>query len=140
MAAFSRLHHVGIVVANLDASVSWYTEKLGLATLYTFAFPGVKAAMIGRDELRLELLENEAAAPMVDDRRDRAANLRLGGINHVAIRVDRLEEAINALVANGVELASEPMESQNSGGSRFAFIRDNEGMLVELYEAGTAAS
>ncbi len=139
MPMFSRLHHVGIVVADLDASVSWYTDNLRLEKLYTFAFPGVRAAMIGNGELRLELLENEAATPMVDDRRDRAANLRLGGINHFAMRVDALDEAIDVLVAKGVELASEPMESQNSGGARFVFIRDNEGMLVELYEPGPTA-
>lgn len=38
------------------------------------------------------------------------------------------------LRAKGVSVASEPMESPNSGGSRFAFIQDNEGMLVELFE------
>ena len=39
-----------------------------------------------------------------------------------------------ALAAKGVAIVSPPREVPNGGGSRFAFIHDNEGMLVELFQ------
>jgi len=39
-----------------------------------------------------------------------------------------------ALETKGVEVVFPPCEVPNSGGSRFAFIHDNEQMLVELYQ------
>lgn len=85
MSTVPKIHHVGVVVEDLDASIAWYGETLGFEHLSSFAFPGVRAAFIGLGDLRIEMFQNEAAEPMMEARRDRATNLRLGGINHFAI-------------------------------------------------------
>lgn len=134
MTTLSGIHHVGIVVESIEASAAWYIDKLGFERLYAFAFPGVQAAFIGRGDLKIELFQNEQAAPMAEERRRSETNLRIGGINHFAIEVSDLAATIVALQEKGVEVVSMPREVPNGGGSRFAFIHDNEQMLVELFQ------
>jgi catechol 2,3-dioxygenase-like lactoylglutathione lyase family enzyme len=128
------IDHVGVVVQGLEASVDWYVEKLGFRVLHRFAFPGATAAFVGRDGLRLELLQVEGAAPPSPERRERMGNLRLGGINHFAIGVADMAAMIANLEAKGVEIVAPPAEVPGSGGELYAFIRDGEGMLIELYQ------
>ena len=134
MTTISGIHHVGIVVASVEASTAWYIEHLGFERLHTFGWPGVQAAFIGRGALKLELFQNDEASPMAEGRRRAETNLRIGGINHFAIEVPNLDAALAELEAKGVKVISQPREVSNSGGSRFAFIHDNEQMLVELYQ------
>jgi catechol 2,3-dioxygenase-like lactoylglutathione lyase family enzyme len=134
MTTLSGIHHVGIVVESVEASTAWYVEHLGFERLYTFGWPGVQAAFIGRGALKLELFQNDEAAPMAENRRRAETNLKIGGINHFAIEVPDLDATVAALETKGVEVVSPPREVPNSGGSRFAFIHDNEQMLVELYQ------
>ena len=134
MIALPGIHHVGIVVENIETSVAWYVEKLGFERLFTFGWPGVKAAFLGRGNLKIELFQNDQATPMVKDRRCAETNLRIGGINHFAIEVLDLDATLAVLQEKGVKIVSPPREVENSGGSRFAFIHDNEQMLVELLQ------
>ncbi|TNB46218.1 bleomycin resistance protein [Martelella lutilitoris] len=132
--ALSGLHHVGATVTNLDASIAWYRETLGFELLSSYGWPGVRAAFIGRGDIRLELFQNDEAAPMTDERRQPDTNLRIGGIGHIALAVADLEEAVADLQGRHVKIVSPPREVPDGSGSRFAFIHDNEGMLVELFE------
>ena len=134
MTTLSGIHHVGIVVESVEASTAWYVEHLGFARLYTYGWPGVQVAFIGRGALILELFQNDEAAPMEEDRRRAETNLKIGGINHFAIEVSDVGATAAALQAKGVQVVSPPREVPNSGGSRFAFIHDNEQMLVELFQ------
>ena len=134
MTTLSGIHHVGIVVEDVEASATWSVEHLGFERLYTFGWPGVQAAFIGRGALKIELFQNDEAAPMAEDRRRAETNLKIGGINHFAIEVPDLDATVAALQAKGVDVISHPREVPNSGGSRFAFIHDNEQMLVELFQ------
>lgn len=130
----SGIHHIGIVVESIEASAAWYGEKLDFERLFDYGWPGVKAAFIGRGDLQIELFQNEQAAPMDAERRAAETNLRIGGINHFAIAVDDLDATVAQLREAGVTIVSPPREVPNSGGSRFAFIHDNEQMLVELFQ------
>jgi catechol 2,3-dioxygenase-like lactoylglutathione lyase family enzyme len=130
----NKAHHIGIVVQDIQASEAWYVEHLGFEPLYTYGWPGVKVAFIKRGDLKSELFQNEQAAPMDGERQAAQTNLRIGGINHFAIEVEDLDEAVSILHAKGVEIVSPPKDVPNGGGDRFAFIHDNEHMLVELFQ------
>ena len=113
-----RLHHVGVVVNDLQTSLDWYRDKLGFEHQYSFTLPGAQVAMLVRDEARLEI----------------ETLLKRGGINHFALNVDELEETIAALAAKGVEIVMPPSSVPNHSGDRFAYIRDNDRMLIELFQ------
>ncbi|MFB8342754.1 VOC family protein [Brucella cytisi] len=129
-----RLHHVGVVVNDLQASLDWYRDKLGFEHQYSFTLPGTQAAMLVRGEARLEIFQVEGAAPMASEREDIETLLKRGGVNHFALNVRELEETIAALAAKGVEIVIPPSSVPNNSGDRFAYIRDNDRMLVELFQ------
>lgn len=132
---FTGIHHVGIIVEDLEASADWYAQHLGFSRLHAFEFPGAKVIFIGLGSLRLELIQTEGAAPMAAERADRQSNIRIGGINHLAIAVENVDRTVAMLRANGVDIASTPRDVPGRHGDRFAFIRDNEQMLVELFQS-----
>lgn len=35
MTTLSGIHHVGIVIENIEASAAWYVDKLGFERLYS---------------------------------------------------------------------------------------------------------
>ncbi|WP_095447470.1 VOC family protein [Ochrobactrum quorumnocens] len=129
-----RLHHVGVVVNDLRASLDWYRDKLGFEHQYSFIVPGAQVAMLVRGQARLEIFQVEGATPMASEREDIETLLKRGGVNHFALNVDELEETIAALAAKGVEIVIPPTSVPNNSGDRFAYIRDNERMLVELFQ------
>jgi len=130
-----RLHHVGVVVRDLQASLDWYRNNLGFEHQYSFTLPGAQAAMLVRGEARLEIFQVNGAAPMANEREEIETFLKLGGVNHFALNVDELEETVAALSAKGVEIVIPPSNVPNHSGDRFAYIRDNERILVELFQS-----
>jgi ketosteroid isomerase-like protein/catechol 2,3-dioxygenase-like lactoylglutathione lyase family enzyme len=133
-------HHVGITVRNLEATISWYEKHLGFKRLTDFGFPGASVAFIGRGDLRLEFFQIENAMPMEDGRKEAESNLSYGGINHFAIFVDDLDGILMELKAKGVEQAFTLNVVPDGSGDRYTFIRDNEDMLIELYQPGPESS
>ena len=129
-----QLHHVGVIVQDLEASIAWYREHLGFERLTDFSFPGAKVAFIGRGTLKLEFFQIEGAAPMDDRRKQAEPNLTIGGINHFAIVVEDIDQALAELAARGVEQAYSLNAVPDGSGDRWTFIRDNEGMLIELFQ------
>lgn len=93
----------------------------------------MQAIFIGRGDLKIELFQNDQATSMAEERSRAETNLRIGGVNHFAIEVAD-DATVAALQEKDVEVVSPPREVPNSGGSRFAFIHDNEQMLVELFQ------
>jgi len=134
MATLSGIHHIGVVVESIEASAAWYVDKLGFERLYTYGWPGVQVIFTRRGNLKIELFQNNEASPMGEERHRIETNLRIGGINHFAIEVLDLDAALAVLRRKGVEVVSPPREVPSSGGSRFAFIHDNQNMLVELIQ------
>jgi ketosteroid isomerase-like protein/catechol 2,3-dioxygenase-like lactoylglutathione lyase family enzyme len=133
-------HHVGITVRNLEATISWYEKHLGFKRLTDFGFPGASVAFIGRGDLRLEFFQIENAMPMEDGRKEAESNLSYGGINHFAIFVNDLDGILMELKAKGVEQAFTLNVVPDGSGDRYTFIRDNEDMLIELYQPGPESS
>ncbi len=132
--SFRKVHHIGIVVQNIETSEAWYVDHLGFERMYAYGWPGVKAVFIGRGDFRMELFQNDQATPMSAERQAAPTNLKIGGMNYFAILVEDVNAAIAELQAKGVEVISPPKQVPNSGGDRFAFTHNNEGMLVELFQ------
>ena len=134
MPVIRRLNHVGIVASDREASIAWYCEHLRFERLYDYSFPGVKASFIRHGDIRIEFFESDGATPMDADRRKIETNVKIGGINHFALEVADLNATVDELKAKGVEIAQEPADIPGAAGERFAFIHDNEGMLIELFQ------
>jgi catechol 2,3-dioxygenase-like lactoylglutathione lyase family enzyme len=82
----SRMYHVGLPVSDLDLSLAWYCEALGLTHA---GVPGGVAFMVAPTGERLELLAVDVQPSAWDDP---IAALR-AGVPHTAWTVEDLDAA-----------------------------------------------
>ena len=125
-----RVDHVGIAVKNLDESVQFY-ESLGFkATGYeVVAEQKVKVAFLPCGDSELELLEStEPDGPIA-----RFIEKNGPGIQHIAIRVDDIDKALEELKEKGVRLIDQAPR-YGAGNARIAFVHPKAtgGVLLEL--------
>ncbi|MGV0024427.1 VOC family protein [Phormidesmis priestleyi] len=132
-----RLHHFGITADNLEETIHWYREKLGFTYDYTYKIEALKmkAAFMSLGDFRLEIFEVQNSQPMPAYRNDVAANIGVEGLNHVALAVADIEAAHRTLKDRGIEFVAEITEIPNSHGERYTFFKDNNGVLIELFQA-----
>ncbi|GAB6154428.1 methylmalonyl-CoA epimerase [Desulfosporosinus burensis] len=127
-----KLDHLGIAVANLDEAIRVYvTLGLSCSHLETIPEQKVRTATLPLGETNLELLEpTEANSPIGNFLATRG-----GGIHHLALQVDNLEEILLELKSSGFRLIDETPRI-GLGGSKVAFIHPKStfNTLIELVQ------
>ena len=127
-----RLHHVGIVVADLDAAVEHYRGLgFGEPDWHDVAEQGVRVASFRAGPGHLELM-----TPTVPDSGiARYLASRGDGIHHVAYGVADLEGALRRLSEAGFELIDRvPRRGIHDWRVAFVHPRSCNGVLTELVE------
>jgi methylmalonyl-CoA epimerase len=128
------LDHVGIAAGDLEASLTFFRDVLGLhvETPEEVASQRVRAHFLHMGPSSLELLE--ATAP--DSAIARFVDKRGPGLHHVALRVEDIDAALGYLASRGVRLI-DTVARPGAEGARVAFIHPSaaHGVLVELKEA-----
>ena len=126
-----RLHHVGLVVSDLERSRRFYADALGLAEVQrpaNFAFDGAWFRFGGSD---IHLL-SDALATGGAGQRDPGAGAERGMTHHLAFAVDDLEAARARLAENGVALEGGPMPRVD--GYVQVFFLDPDGHVLVLFQ------
>ena len=132
-----RLLHTMIRVRDLEASLRFYTELLGMRLLRKRDYPDGKftLAFVGygeeADHTVVELTHNWG----------REEPYVLGeGFGHLALGVPDIHKACDALKAAGVKITRPPGPMKH-GTTIIAFVEDPDGYKIELiekiYEKGT---
>lgn len=125
------LDHVGIAVSDLQASLAFFKDVLGLhvETSEEVASQRVRATFLNTGPSTLEMLE--ATAP--DSAIAKFVEKRGPGLHHVALRVDDIEAALAHLKSRGIRLIDEKARP-GAEGAMVAFIHPSasHGVLVEL--------
>jgi methylmalonyl-CoA epimerase len=130
----SRIHHVGVAVADLDESIRIYQSALGAELVHraTNEKEGLEAAFLKVGDGEVELM-----APLREDSPVGKFLAKRGpGLHHVAYAVADIDKALAGARVSGVELIdSEPRIGMH--GTRIAFIHPKSvgGVLTELVEA-----
>lgn len=125
------IDHVGIAVRNLDESVPFYRDVLGLTLLEVEEVPdqGVRTAVFAAGDNRIELLEPTAATSPIA----RFLERRGEGIHHLALRVEDVAGSLAELEAGACRLIDETPRS-GAGHASIAFVhpQSTHGVLLEL--------
>lgn len=128
------IHHVGYVVAGLDAALPTFTGRFGMEPQLreTMADQAVEAVLLRAGAGLVELI-----APLDSDGPiARFLHSRGPGLHHVAYAVPDLDAALAELASGGAELI-DSAPRVGLGGHRVAFVhpRSGAGALTELVEA-----
>jgi methylmalonyl-CoA/ethylmalonyl-CoA epimerase len=130
-----NLHHVGIVVADLAASLEKYARSLGArwdGSMFADPNQKVKVGFLATSPggAQIELVEPDAPDAPVQ----RFLAERGGGLHHVCYEVDDLDKALAEMRARGAVIAKRPKPAVAFEGRPIAWVITAEKLLVELLE------
>jgi lactoylglutathione lyase len=128
-----RMMHTMIRVRDLDVSIRFYTELLGMTLLRRDDYPEGKFtnAFVGygpeETDTVVELTYNY----------DQATPYELGtGFGHLALGVKDIYAVCDALSARGAKIPRQPGPMKH-GTTHIAFIEDPDGYKIELIDLDT---
>jgi methylmalonyl-CoA/ethylmalonyl-CoA epimerase len=128
-----KVDHIGVAVSSIDAAKQLYSGLLGLshAGSETVAEQKVTTAFFPVGDTEVELLESTLPDGPIAKYLEKKGE----GVQHVAFRVENIEEALAELKAKGVQLIDEKPR-RGAGGAKIAFLHPKStfGVLIELCE------
>ncbi len=130
---FEKIDHIGIAVSDLEKSINFYRDKMGLEFKGTEIVDEqkVKVAFFPVGESKIELLEptdpNGPVGKYIEKKGE--------GVHHLSFRVSNIEAKLEQLKEQGVTLIDETPR-YGAGGAKIAFLhpKSTGGVLVELCE------
>jgi methylmalonyl-CoA/ethylmalonyl-CoA epimerase len=125
-----KVHHVGVVVRDMEQAMRFYRDALGLHVhkTQTIQEQGVNAALLTLGDSEIELLE-----PIVPDTGIKRFLDRKGeGLHHICFEVDDIERDLTALKARGTEMIDQQTRIGIAGRICFLHPTAMAGTLVEL--------
>jgi methylmalonyl-CoA/ethylmalonyl-CoA epimerase len=133
MPQIKQINHVAIVVEDIDESLAFWRDALGIEMHELRDVPAEKSKVAF---LPVAGSEIELVQPTSDDSGIAKYLAKRGqGMHHVCLEVDNIDSMLEMLKAKGVRLINEQPKTA-SDGKRYAFIHpeSSSGVLVELYQ------
>ncbi len=124
-----RLLHTMLRVGNLEKSIEFYTETLGMNLLRRKDFPGGRftLAFVGYGE------ESDSTVVELTHNWDISSYEPGEGYGHIAIGVDDIYRVCDQIRGRGGVITREPGPMKH-GSTIIAFIKDPDGYAIELIE------
>jgi len=129
-----RLLHTMLRVGDLERSIQFYTEVLGMRLLRRKDYPGGRftLAFVGYGE------ESDTAVLELTHNWDTASYEIGSAYGHIAIGVEDIGAVCDQILAKGGRVVREPGPMKN-GSTVIAFVEDPDGYKVELIELSSRA-
>ena len=122
-----KILHVSITVKDLETSIAFYRDIMGLDFLFSKEIPENKAD--------IAFLRDKESGAQIEltywkEKEDWTEGDEL---DHIAFEVPNMEEAIEKFQQKNVEIALQPYSLKGSK-TRIAFIKDPNGIWLEIIE------
>ena len=128
-----KIDHLGIAVHSIEEAKKLFQDTLGLEFegSETVAEQKVTTAFFPVGDSEVELLQSTAP----DGPIAKYLEKRGEGIQHIAFRVENIEEALAELKEKGIRLIDEKPRL-GAGGAKIAFLhpKSTHGVLIEISE------
>lgn len=127
----NAIHHVAIIVSDLQKAKDFYVDKLGFEVIrenYRKPRDDWKVDLKlgeGDDAVELEIFA-EPNPP------ERVSRPEACGLRHLAFRVDDVDQTVRELKEKGIEC--EPARLDDYTGKKMTFFFDPDGLPLELHE------
>lgn len=128
-----KLNHMALVVADLDKSLVFWRDDIGLPAVgepQTVPDEAVSIAFLDLGNAHLELIQ-----PTTDDSGVAQYLEKRGpGLHHICLQVPDIEAKTAELLEKGYDMINETPRERD--GRRYAFVHPKSagGVLLELYE------
>jgi methylmalonyl-CoA/ethylmalonyl-CoA epimerase len=133
MPKIKSIDHVAVVVANMEQSLSFWRDALGMGLRQLKDLPE-EASQVAF--LPVAASQVELVFPTTSDSGiARYLAKRGAGMHHICLEVDDIQGMLAQLKSKGIRLLNEtPRDSRD--GRRYAFVHPEStgGVLVELYQ------
>lgn len=133
MKTIKNINHIGIVVPDIQKSLRFWRDILGIQLDYLENVPSMDLdlAWLPIGTTRIELLE--PTSDLGNEYHDFLKNCG-PGVHHICLEVDDIDTMIQRLKANHIRLKNE--EPVDLPGRKLVFLdpEDTDGVIVELYE------
>jgi methylmalonyl-CoA/ethylmalonyl-CoA epimerase len=134
MPATLHVHHLAVVVEDMDLALRFWRDALGLDLAGVRDVPeqASQVAFLPAGEAEIELVRPTSP----DSGVARYLAKRGPGMHHVCLSVGDLAGMLERLAAQGVRLIN-PQPMTGADGRRYAFVHPEStgGVLLELYQA-----
>jgi methylmalonyl-CoA/ethylmalonyl-CoA epimerase len=133
MSHIKRIHHVAVVVDDMEKALAFWRDGLGMALHELRDVPAEKSQIAF---LPLEGSEVELVRPTSDESGIAKYLAKRGpGMHHICLEVDDIAAMLAQLKSKGVRLINEEPRT-SADGKKYAFIHPEStaGVLVELYQ------
>jgi methylmalonyl-CoA/ethylmalonyl-CoA epimerase len=128
-----KIHHVAVIVRDLQASLGLYRDKLGLEVeaVMDMEYDHVTIGFLVVGDTKLELVQP------TDDTTGSARFLESKGegFHHVCFEVPDIQAALDSLASHGLVLIDSAPRKGGEGPVAFVHPKSCHGVLVELIEA-----
>ena len=120
MSMVHKIHKVAVVTDDVEGSVAFYTEKLGMEVMERFPTEGDQDfVFLKAGDITFELMPRKTmGAPE--------------GFHHISFKVESVDAACEELRAKGVKILAEPFDT--GVGIRLAFFEGPNGLRLQLFE------
>jgi lactoylglutathione lyase len=122
-----KLLHTSITVRDIDASIRFYTENLGMRLVNRHEIPENNAEIAfledGVTQHQIELTYWSSKREYVEGDQ----------LDHIGFQVDDIDRVVEELRRKGVDIKKEPYNI-GIGPSRIAFITDPNDIWIELIQ------
>ncbi len=129
----THIEHIGIAVKNLNESIKYYENVLGLKcyAIEEVKDQKVKTAFFMIGQTKIELLEStEPDGPI-----GKFIEKKGEGIHHIAFATSNLKEALKSVEEKGIQLIDkEPRKGAEGLNIAFLHPKSTNGVLTELCE------
>jgi methylmalonyl-CoA/ethylmalonyl-CoA epimerase len=134
MANVKSIHHVAVVVSDMEASLAFWRDALGieLRDKRDVVAENSQVAFLPVGASQLELV-----LPTTDDSGIARYLAKRGpGMHHICLEVEDLDSALKRLKEKGIRLITDEARL-GADGRRYAFVHPDSsgGVLVELYQS-----
>lgn len=129
----SHIEHIGIAVHNLQESIKYYEEVLGLEcyAIEEVKDQKVKTAFFMLGQTKIELLESTDPEGPIGKFLEKKGE----GVHHLAFAVEGIENALAELGEKGVQLIDKaPRKGAEGLDIAFLHPKSTRGVLTELCE------
>jgi len=129
----SHIEHIGIAVKNLDESIRFYEDVLGMKcySIEEVADQKVRTAFFQVGDTKIELLESTDPEGPIGKYLEKKGE----GVHHMAFAVKGIDNAMAQLDEKGIRLIDkEPRKGAEGLDIAFLHPKSTQGVLMELCE------